>query len=190
MNLWWNDQCTNTALIMRCSCSYFNADSKHISFQVIPKLSTAGLVCVARGWVGPWWQGCCSPAYGQARQLRPYLDQYGSTSQVRQREHKDCADMTSRTDDPDSCGPLNSALPSSPPPPPPHTPTHTHAEIKHRIRQATRRCCPTRDFQGTDVNFYGPSRWVGSDKLDEAGACTITGFRWNALKVLRVLFKW
>lgn len=41
----------------------------------------------------------CPPAYGGARQLRPYLDQYGSTSQVRQREHKDCADVTPGTDD-------------------------------------------------------------------------------------------
>lgn len=174
---------------MRHACSYFNTDSKHISFQVIPKLSTASLVRAARGWLGSWWQGCCSLAYGQARQLRPYLDQYGSTSQVRRREHKHCADMTSRTDDPDSCRPpLNSALPSSPPPPLAHT--HTHAEIKRRIRRATRRCCHTPDFQGTGVNVFGPGRWVGSDKSDEAGACAITGSRWNAVEVLRVLFKW
>lgn len=50
-------------------------------------------------------------AYGGARQLKPCLDQSGSTSQVRQDEHKDCAGMTSQTDDPDLCVPLTPQLP-------------------------------------------------------------------------------
>lgn len=35
----------------------------------------------------------------------------GNTSQVRQAEHKDCADMTSQTDDSDLCVPLTPQLP-------------------------------------------------------------------------------
>lgn len=45
-------------------------------------------------------------AYGEARQLKACLDQSGSTSQVRQAEHKDCAGMTPQTDDPNLCVPL------------------------------------------------------------------------------------
>lgn len=50
-------------------------------------------------------------AYGEARQLKPCLDQEGRTSQVRQAEHKNCAGMTSQTDDPDLCAPLTLRLP-------------------------------------------------------------------------------
>lgn len=77
-------------------------------------LWTAGLMCVCvcvagwgeraldsggRGAGGGGGREGCPPTYGGARQLRPYLDQYGSTSQVRRREHKDCADVTPGTDD-------------------------------------------------------------------------------------------
>lgn len=50
-------------------------------------------------------------AYGATRQLKPCLDQEGGTSQVRQAERKDCAGMTSQTDDPDLCVPLTLQLP-------------------------------------------------------------------------------
>lgn len=52
-------------------------------------------------------------AYGEARQLKACLDQSGSTSQVRQAEHKDCAGMTLQTDDPDLCVPLTLQPPPS-----------------------------------------------------------------------------
>lgn len=52
-------------------------------------------------------------AYGEARQLKACLDQSGSTSQVRQAEHKDCAGTTLQTDDPDLCVPLTLQPPRS-----------------------------------------------------------------------------
>lgn len=70
--------------------------------------------------MGPVWEdgvrGALSSevaAYGEARQLKACLDQSGSTSQVRQAEHKDCAGVTLQTDDPDLCVPLTLQPPPS-----------------------------------------------------------------------------
>lgn len=62
--------------------------------------------------MGPVWEEGVA-AYGEARQLKACLDQSGSTSQVRQAEHKDCAGMTLQTDDPDLCVPLTLQPPRS-----------------------------------------------------------------------------
>lgn len=45
--------------------------------------------------------------------LNLVLEQEGRTSQVRLAEHKDCAGMTSQTDDPDLYAPLTLQLPQA-----------------------------------------------------------------------------